>query len=237
MNAVNASTKLKKSIGFIVIGLLFHYMPAVAQISDSDQESIEIPIEEILVIGDKSAYTIRRELRHLDIDITEQMNALIDDEYYLTKCSFRRHTRTRIREYICQPAFVIMARQYAYMEESALLALGELTLNMYEDSYALLIPVGPAAPSPLDSLTGELSLNVHRASEVSLLTDLQRHREEYEKIVFDLARDNPQLAEKLVRRYYLHLAFQHKKEHWWSNFFGRDVESIAIPTSTVRLIR
>ncbi len=229
-------TKKLNAFVFIVIACLFHQASTASQVPDSETEAAEgirIPIEEIVVIGEKSAYAMRVEIRTLDREINDQLNALIDDEYYQVVCSRPTRISARIRSYRCQLGFELMARQIAYSEASALTALGELSIDTFTEPDAQFLFEETVA---LTEARGFL-LDSFEDTDTVMMTELQSGREAYQNIVFDLAKDQPQLAEKLVRRYFLDLALQHKKKYWWSNFFGREVELMAIPTSAVRLIR
>ena len=233
MKAIYRLTKNSNAFAFIVIACLMHQLSAASQVPDSEAVGIQIPIEEIVVIGQKSAYAMRVEIRALDREINDQLNALIDDEYYQVTCSRLTRISSRTRHYRCQTGFELMARQIAYSEASALTALGELSIDTFTEPDALILNEETVA---LTESRGFL-LDSFAGTDALMMTELQRGYEEYQNIVFDLAKDRPQLAEKLVRRYFLNLALQHKKKYWWDSLFGREVESMPIPASAVRLIR
>ena len=202
--------------------------------SDSAQVAVDIPIEEILVIGEKTMVGMRLEIRRLDQDISEQLNELIEDELYQLSCELRRYRSSQVRTYTCQPGYVMIARNYAFEEGAALTALNELSQDLFIEPDAII-------PNTTDNIDltqfAGSSLADFDSTDGQLMTELQRHQNEFEQIVFSLAQDNNQLAEQLVRRYYLELALEHKKKNWWKYFFRREVEEIQIPTSLVRLIR
>ena len=201
--------------------------------SDSAQASVNIPIEEILVIGEKSMVGMRLEIRRLDQDIAGQLNELIEDELYQLSCDLRRNRRSRVRTFACQPGYVMIARSYAFEEGAALAALNELSLDLFTEPDALIPNDGNVN---LSRFVGASVADFDNTDGL-LMTELQHHQNEFEQIVFSLAQDNNQLAEQLVRRYYLELALEHKKKNWWNYFFRKEVEEIQFPTSLVRLIR
>jgi len=226
-------TKNSYAFSFLVIFCLLHQASATAQVPNSEAAGIQIPIEEIVVIGQKSAYTMRVEIRKLNREINDELNSLIDDEYYQVTCSRPTRVSARTRPYRCQTGFELMARRIAYSEASALTALGDLSLDTFTESDAFLLLEETVALTD----SREFLIGSFEDTDAVLLTDLQQGREEYRNIVFDLAKDQPQLAEKLVRRYFLNLALQHKKKYWWSNLFGYEVAPMPIPNSVIRLIR
>jgi hypothetical protein len=201
--------------------------------TSSVQGAIDIPIEEILVIGEKSTVGMRLEIRRLNQEIVGELNALIDNQLYKVNCSLRRYRSSQVRTYVCQPGFVMIARNYAYEEAAALAALNELSVDLFIEPDAL-IPNEETVN--LSGFAGS-SFAEFDTTEGLLVTELQRHQEEFEQLVFSLAQNDNQLAEKLVRRYYLELALEHRKKNWWKYFFRRDVEEIELPTSLIRLVR
>jgi len=229
-------TKNSYAFSFLVITCLLHQ--AAAQVPNSEAAGIQIPIEEIVVIGQKSTYTMRVEIRKLDREIYDQLNSLIEDEYYQVTCSRPTRVSARTRPYRCQTGFELMARRIAYSEASALAALGEISLGTFTNDDTL-FSTQEISTQETVALTESRGFLINSFADIDavMLTELQRGREEYPNIVFDLAKDRPQLAEKLVRRYFLNLALQHRKKHWWSNLFGREVAPMPIPNSVIRLIK
>ena len=138
-----------------------------------------------------------------------------------------------VRRDVCQPGFVQIARSYAFEETAALAALNDLSVDRFIEVDRLITNNEDSGPSELTNI----SFDDFDNTGALLMTELERHRGEYERMVFDLAMADRQLAEKLVKRYYLELSLTHRKNNWWKYFFKQEIEEIEIPTSLVRLIR
>jgi len=68
-----------------------------------------------------------------------------------------------------------------------------------------------------------------------MMTELEQGDMRYREIVFELAKENPNLAEKLLRRHYLQLVLNHRRENWWKSAFGMAVQPLTIAASEIQL--
>lgn len=205
--------------------------------ADAPQETIDIPIEEIVVIGEMSTASMRAQIRRLDREIQEDLNRWIEDDFYRIECGIQRIRNRRVINFECRPGYVVMARQTAFREASAIDALNDLSVQLFDEPDALILTEDAQRFASASTPNNQLSGNQLNFDVAPLLTDLQQHDREFEELVFEIAKNDPELAEKLVRRYFLELNLEHRKKNWWKNLFGQEVEEIEIPTSIVRLIR
>ena len=67
-----------------------------------------------------------------------------------------------------------------------------------------------------------------------MMTELEQEDMRYREIVFEVAKENPNLAEKLLRRHYLQLVLNHRRENWWKSAFGMEVQPLTITASEIQ---
>jgi hypothetical protein len=78
-------------------------LPLAAAAQDDDVD------EEIVVVGDKSISTLRREVYQAEEDFYELYNTLNDDPSYDVKCNFETATGTHVKNQVCRANFVAEA--------------------------------------------------------------------------------------------------------------------------------
>jgi uncharacterized protein YceH (UPF0502 family) len=81
----------------------------------------------------------------------------------------------------------------------------------------------------------QLPAELLQGSGLQVATELEQGDKDYRDIVFALANENVELADKLIRRHYLQLVLNHRRENWWNNLFGREVKPLAIPATELQL--
>ena len=173
---------------------------------DSAQELIPLPqptIEEILIIGQKTARALRFEIRDSEYQIYGMLNDLIQIEEFKTECRLRDNAGSFIKEHICEPAFLTEARREA--TQQALLEAGDEELAGGGQSYLYFDALKSAALNGRD-----------------LRVQLAPMYDEYKNMIDKLAAENPDLAEAIMELYYLNEEQKKRKASWWGNLFGRD---------------
>ena len=189
---------------FTFIALLLFHSTAIAQTSSTVQETTSYPDENIVVKEDKSTVSLRAELRGLDLEIYRLLNSLINDEYYNINCDFPARTHSFIRKRLCDTGYGELASQYASKEATVMEVFDQL---------------------PVELLQG---------SGLMMTTELEQGDLRYREIVFALANENSNLAEKLLRRHYLQLVLDHRRENWWKSVFGMEVQPLIISASEIQ---
>jgi len=67
-----------------------------------------------------------------------------------------------------------------------------------------------------------------------MTTELEQGDMRYREIVFELAKESPNLAEKLLRRHYLQLVLNHRRVNWWKITFGMEVRPLTMSASEIQ---
>lgn len=186
------------------IALLCFHSNASTQIPTIELATNLDPDEIIIITEEKSTVSLRHELRVLDLEIYRLLNSLIEDDYYNINCNFPLLTQSFIRIRFCDTGYGEIASHYAYREASVMEVFDQLPDELLPDA------------------------------DILIMTELERGDKEYREIVFNLANETPPLAEKLLRRHYLQLVLNHRRQNWWNNVFGREVQPLSIPASEIQ---
>ena len=154
-------------------------------------------IDEITVLGSKSAMTLRFEIRNAEVQIYGMLNDLIEEEEFKMDCGMREKKGTYIKSYVCEPVFLINARSEA--TQQALLAAGD------PEDYAFFDVLSDTA-----------------IEEPELKEVVRPKYEEYSTKIDALAAEHPELTDSILALQSLVEEQRRRKNPWWGNLFGRD---------------
>jgi len=189
----------KLLFGAILIGVSPLLFAADEPVNIEVQQQNPAPalIDEITVLGSKSATTLRFEIRNVEVQIWGMLNDLIGEEEFKMDCAMREKTGSYIKTYVCEPAFLIKARR-----EAAALALLE-------------------AGDPGDyAFFDVLSASVVEGSELQV--ELRSKYDEYGAKIDALVAEHPELEDSILEMQRLVEEQRRRKNSWWGNLFGRD---------------
>ena len=189
----------KLLFGAILIGVSSLLFAADEPVSIEAQQQNPAPalIDEITVLGSKSASTLRFEIRNVEVQIWGMLNNLIEEEEFKMDCGMQENTGSYIKTYVCEPVFLINARREAAAQ--ALLEAGD------PEDYAF-----------FDVLSGTL------VKESELQVELRLKYEEYSAKIDALIVEHPELEDSILEMQGLIEEQRRRKNSWWGNLFGRD---------------
>ncbi|MEM7501752.1 MAG: hypothetical protein AAF417_06895 [Pseudomonadota bacterium] len=100
-------------VNVLFAGCLTLSTVAVAQdtlgLGEPIEESLDEPIEEVVVIGEKSMRTLRHAVYRAEENFFETFSRLNDDDEFDVRCFFEAPTGTRIRRHVCRANFLVAA--------------------------------------------------------------------------------------------------------------------------------
>ncbi len=73
------------------------------------EESLDEPIDEVVVVGEKSMRTLRHAVYRAEENFFETFSRLNDDDEFDVRCFFEAPTGTRIRRHVCRANFLVAA--------------------------------------------------------------------------------------------------------------------------------
>lgn len=186
---------------FIFLFLPASQVSAAEETAVSEQEQLPSPtIEEIIVVGEKSATALRFEIRNTEKSIYGMLNDLIEVEEFKLECGYRKRTSTYIRYYTCEPVYMAEARRKASQD-----ALFEAGGTFGTTDYAY-----------YDVLSNALQ------DDEDLKATLKDKAQEHRDMIDMLARENPELMDSIFDLQVLVEEQERRKESWWRNLLGRD---------------
>ena len=185
--------------GLIILCILPLLFAADEPVNIEVQQQNPAPalIDEITVLGSKSASTLRFEIRNAEVKIWGMLNDLIEEEEFKMDCGMQEKKGSYIKSYACEPVFLINARREAASQ--ALLAAGD------PEDYAFF---------------DVLSDTVVEASELKV--ELTPKYEEYSAKIDALVAEHPELTDSILEMQRLVEEERRRKNSWWGNLFGRD---------------
>lgn len=97
----------------LIAALLFLSNPTFAQdspgLGEPIEESIDEPIDEVVVVGEKSMRTLRHAVYRAEENFFDTFSRLNEDDEFDVRCFFEAPTGTRIRRHVCRANFLIAA--------------------------------------------------------------------------------------------------------------------------------
>lgn len=91
---------MKPSYGIFVLAITVLALPLAAAAQDDEAT------DEIVVVGDKSAGQLRREVYQAEEDFYDLYNSLNDDPDYNVNCYYETATGTHVKNHVCRAKFV-----------------------------------------------------------------------------------------------------------------------------------